>query len=323
MKKEILVLMALLCAPFFAHADTHAVTYPSRPIRLVVPFPPGGAIDTLARPIAKRLSEILGQPVLIDNRPGAGSTLGAANIAKSPADGYHLILGSSGLYLTFFYPNLPFNAFKDFTPIIHLVNIPSMLAVHPSLPIHSVKEFIEYGKKNPGKLFYGTTGIGVAHHLSGIMLAQLAEINMEHVPYKGGAPAITDALGGQVPVVILTASTLLPYTRTGKLRAIGVTENKRISVAPEIPTIRETVPGFVLPDSWSGILGPANMPRPIVEKLNAAFRQAITSPEVKRSLEAGSFEIVDRNSADEFASIIAPSALAYTKLLNASGIKPE
>ncbi len=321
MKKEILVLVALLCAPFFAHTDT----YPSKPIRLVVPYAAGGAMENIVRPTAQKLSEILGQPVIVDNRPGAAGMLGAGIVAKLPADGYS-ILGviASHYSMQYFVKNVPLNMMKDFTPIVHIGGAVNMLAVHPSLPVHSVKEFIEYAKKNPNKLFYGTSGVGTSHHLAGMELSRIAGINMVHVPYKGGGSSIVDVVGGQIPIVILTASTILPFAKEGKLRPLGLTGNKRTSLAPEIPTIAETVPSFVINESWGfGIVGPANLPRPIVEKLNAAFRQALHSPELKQRLEARGNEITANTSADEFTSIIIAENQLLGKVVSAAGIKPE
>jgi tripartite-type tricarboxylate transporter receptor subunit TctC len=199
-----LTLLALLCAPLMAWSQA----YPSKPIRLVVPYAPGGAVDSLARPVAQKLSEILGQPVIVDNRPGANATLGADNVARSSPDGYSLVLTSIVHYLVpFFSKAVPYDTMKDFTPIAQMAITPNILAVHPSMPVNSIKELIDYAKKNPGKLFYGTTGVGSTHHLGGVLFAQMANISLEHLPYKGGSPTINDALGGQIPVVILTSTT--------------------------------------------------------------------------------------------------------------------
>jgi tripartite-type tricarboxylate transporter receptor subunit TctC len=199
-----LTLLALLCAPLMAWSQA----YPSKPIRLVVPYAPGGAVDSLARPVAQKLSEILGQPVIVDNRPGANATLGADNVARSSPDGYSIVLTSIVHYLVpFFSKNVPYDTMKDFTPIAQMAITPNILAVHPSMPVNSIKELIDYAKKNPGKLFYGTTGVGSTHHLGGVLFAQMANISLEHLPYKGGSPTINDALGGQIPVVILTSTT--------------------------------------------------------------------------------------------------------------------
>lgn len=319
-RSKLFAAIALLCIPIVALADT----YPSKPIRLVVPYAAGGAMDTVARPLALKASEILGQPIIVDNRPGANATLGSDNVAKSAADGYTLLLVNAGHYVVpYFSKNVPYDAVKDFTPVANLATTPNILAVHPSVPAHSLKELTEYGKKNPEKMFFGTTGVGSLHQLAGVQLAQSAGIKMEHVPYKGGNPTITDAVGGQIPIVVLTASTILPYAKQGKLRPLGIVESKRLRVAPEIPTISETVTGYAVPDTWIGIAGPAKLPRAIIDKLNAVFRKAIHSPDVQQRLEAGGFEITGTTSASEFSSFIATDTKLIAKIVGAAGIKPE
>jgi tripartite-type tricarboxylate transporter receptor subunit TctC len=319
-----LALASLLAIPLIVPLAASAQGFPSKPLRLVVPYAPGGAVDAFARPTAQKLSEILGQAVVVDNKPGANTTIGADNVAKSAADGYSLILTSINHYIVpFFSKNVPYDATRDFTPVAQVGVTPNIVAVHPSLPAATVKEFIDYAKQNPGKLYYGTTGVGSTHHLAGVMLGQLAGINIEHLPYKGGSPTINDALGGQIPVVILTASTILPFARQGKLRALGVIEAKRARAAPEIPSIGETVPGYAVPATWFGVLGPAGMPRAVTERLNAAFRQAVNAPEVRQRLETGGFEITGSASPDEFAAAIAADTEVFRKIVTSAGIRPE
>ena len=212
---------------------------------MIVPYAPGGATDVLARPIAQRLSEQVGQPVIVENRPGANATIGADQVAKSPPDGYVFFLGSIVHYMVpFFSKNVPYDPVKDFTPIAQVAVVPNVLAVSPSLPIHSVKELIDYAKKSGAKLHYGTTGTGSTHHLGGIFLAQTTGIALEHVPYKGGNPAIQDVLSGSIPLVILTATTVMPQVNNGKLRALGLIENRRFDAVPGVPTIGETRAGL-------------------------------------------------------------------------------
>ena len=270
---------ALLAAPLIAFGQA----FPSKPIRLTVPLAPGGAVDAFARPTAQRLTELIGQPVVIENRPGASAMIGANHVAKSPPDGYSIVLTSINHYVVpMFTKNVPYDEVKDFTPIIIVCIFPNVIAVHPSLPVQSVKDLVEYAKKNPGKIYYGTTGIGSTQHLAGVLLAQVAGIDIEHVPYKGGNPTITDVLSGALPMAILTASTIMPVARQGRLRALGIVEAKRFRGAPDVPTVGESVPGYAMPDSWLAILGPAGMPRPIVDRLNAEIRKAITTPENAR-----------------------------------------
>jgi tripartite-type tricarboxylate transporter receptor subunit TctC len=311
----------LLAVPLLASAQQN---YPNRTIRLVVPYAAGGAGDGVARPLAQRLSEILGQTVIVDNKPGANATLGADLVAKAAHDGYNIVLAAVVHYIVpLFSRNVPYDAIKDFTPIAPVVVTPNILAVHPSLPVNNARELIDYGKKNPGKLFYGTTGVGSTHHLGGILFSQMAGIQMDHAPYKGGSPTINDALGGQIPVVILTSPTILPHARAGRLRAIGVIETKRARGTPDIPALGETVPGYGLPDTWFGVLGPANMPKALVDRLNAAIRQATAEPELRARLEKAGFEMSASMNADEFANSIRTDAEVYRRIVTSAGIKPE
>ena len=311
----------LLALPLLAAAQQ---SYPNRTIRLVVPYAAGGAGDGVARPLAQRLSEILGQTVIVDNKPGANATLGADLVAKAAPDGYNIVLAAVVHYIVpLFSKNVPYDAIRDFTPIAPVVVTPNILAVHPSLPVNNARELIDYAKKNPGKLFYGTTGVGSTHHLGGILFSQMAGIQMDHAPYKGGSPTINDALGGQIPVVILTSPTILPHARSGRLRAIGVIETKRARGTPEIPALGETVPGYGLPDTWFGVLGPANMPKAVVDRLNAAIRQATAEPELRARLEKAGFEMSASMSADEFANSIRNDAEVYRRIVTSAGIKPE
>ena len=311
----------LLALPLLAAAQQ---SYPNRTIRLVVPYAAGGAGDGVARPLAQRLSEILGQTVIVDNKPGANATLGADLVAKAAPDGYNIVLAAVVHYIVpMFSRNVPYDAIRDFTPIAPVVVTPNILAVHPSLPVNNARELIDYAKKNPGKLFYGTTGVGSTHHLGGILFSQMAGIQMDHAPYKGGSPTINDALGGQIPVVILTSPTILPHARSGRLRAIGVIETKRARGTPEIPALGETVPGYGLPDTWFGVLGPANMPKAVVDRLNAAIRQATAEPELRARLEKAGFEMSASMSADEFANSIRNDAEVYRRIVTSAGIKPE
>jgi tripartite-type tricarboxylate transporter receptor subunit TctC len=309
---------------FLAPILSGAQTFPNKPMRMVVPYAAGGAVDVLARPVAQRMSELLGEPMVVDNRPGANATLGTDNVARSPADGYSIVLTSIVHYLVpYFSKNVPYDTFKDFTPIANIAVTPNILAVHPSLGVNNMKEFIEYAKKNPDKLFYGTTGVGSTHHLAGILLAQMAHINIEHLPYKGGNPTITDAIGGQIPMVILTSPTILPYSKTGKLKALAIIEGKRSKTLPDTPTIGETVPGYAIPDLWFGVLGPAGMNKTLVDKLNLSLRQAVNTPEVKQKLEAFGFEVTGTANATEFAGSLQSDMEVFKKIIVTANIKPE
>lgn len=314
------LVLCALAAPLLASAQP----YPNKVIRMVVPYAAGGAADSIARPLAQKMSEILGQPVIVDNKGGANATLGADIAAKSPPDGYTILLSSVIQYIVpMFSKNVPYDPVKDFTLIAQVVVTPNVLAVHPSLPVHNTRELIDYARKNPGKLFYGTTGVGSTHHLGGVLFAQMAGIQMDHLPYKGGNPTISDALGGQIPVVILTAPTIMPHAKTGKLRPIGVIETKRARSVPDLPTLGEAVPGYGLPDTWFGMMGPANLPKPVVDRLNAAIRQALAMPDIKARLEEVGFEISPPMSADEFTAATRKDVEVFRRVVNNAGIKPE
>ena len=310
----------LLCAPLFAAAQA----FPSKPIRMVVPYAAGGATDVLARPIAQKLSEQMGQPVIVENRPGANATIGADYVARSAPDGYTFFLGSIVHYMVpFFTKNVPFEPMRDFTPIAHAAVVPNMLAVNPSLPVHSVQDLVEYAKKSGTKLHYGTTGAGSPHHLGGILLTQMTGIALEHVPYKGGNPAIQDVLSGSIPLVILTAATIMPQVRNGKLRALGLLETRRFAVVPGVPTIAENLPGYGVPDAWFGFMGPAGMPRAVVEKLNAEVRRAVQDPEVRQRIENIGMEPSSAVSPEQMAASIKTEVETIRRIVTTAGIQPE
>ncbi len=315
------LIAAFLMAPFAAHGQA----YPAKPVRMVVPFPAGGAMDTVARAIGNRLSEALGQQVVVDNRSGAGGTIGADVVAKAAPDGYTLVLtgGPPHLAYPFLMKNVPFDTVKDFTPIIMAATAPQAVVVHPSLPVASMKELIDYAKKNPGKLSYGTPGVGSGPHLGGMLLNRMAGIDLVHVGYRGGAPALTDVVGGQIPVAILVLSTAIPHVKSGKLRIIGLLDPQRAKAAPDTPTIAEAaLPNYAAPDQWIGVFGPANLPPAVVNQLNAAVQKAIALPDVASRLEAAGFE-VKGGSPQEFADYVVKAYALYARLAVELNLKPE
>lgn len=311
---------ALFCLPLGAAAQP----YPHKPIRLIVPYAPGGATDVLARPIAAKLGEQLGQPIVVENRPGANTAIGADQMVRSAPDGYTFMLGSVVQYmLPFFQKNVPFDPLKDFTPVSIVAVVPNVLAVNANLPIHSVKDLIDYAKKPGNRLLYGTTGSGSTHHLGGIVLAQAAGIALEHVPYKGGNPAMQDALAGSIPLLILTATTIMPQVKNGKLRALGLIESRRFDLVPGVPPIAETVPGYSVPDTWFGFVGPAGLPRPIVERLNAELRKAVQDAELQKRIENLGMVPTGTSSPDQVAATVRSESEAIRKVVAAAGIQPE
>ena len=321
MKAIRLTALSLLLAPVLALAQA----YPSKPVRMVVPYSAGGATDTVARAVGNRLSEALGQQVVIDNRGGASGMIGSDIVAKAAPDGYTLLLtvGPPHSAFPFFMKNVPFDTIKDFTPIIIVGTAPQSIVVHPSLPVTSVKELIDYAKKNPGKLSFGTSGVGSSQQMGGLMLNKAAGIDMVHVAYKGGAPALNDVLGGQIPVGIVIVSNVLTHVRAGKLRLLAVLEAQRAKAAPDIPTVAEAgVPGYALPDTWIGLVGPARLPAPIVNQVNAAVVKALGFPDVRARLEAAGFE-VRGSTPREFADGLEKNYTTYQKIVTEVGIQPE
>ena len=313
--------MGALCAlPLLASAQA----YPNKPIRMVVPYAAGGGVDTVGRAIAQQLSETLGQSVIIDNRPGGSSVIGTEQVAKSQADGYTLLVTLVSHYaMPFLSQNVRYDPVQDFTPVTIIGKAPQALFVNAALPVHSVKDLIEYVKKNPGKVSYATSGAGTSQHLGGELLNHAAHIDMIHVPYKGGAPALTDVVGGQVPVGILIYSNIKQYVANGKVRVLAVIESTRAKAAPDVPTIAEAgVLGFAVPDTWIGIMGPAGLPPAVVSRLDAEIAKAANAPAVRTRLDGAGFEVSVVQAA-EFAPQGPKITAMYKSITTTAGIKPE
>ena len=314
--------IALLLLIASAHAG--AQPYPARPIRLVVPFPPGGAVDYYARVVQQPLSEALGQPIVIDNKAGASGMVGADFVAKSPPDGYTLLLGNiaslainAGLY-----PKMPYDPLKDLTAIVRTVDVNYVLAVHPSVPANTVQELVRYAKANPGKLSYGSAGSGSLPHLGVELFKAQTGIDLLHVPYKGGGPMVADLLAGTVQVVIADQANLMPQVQAGKLRALAVATTKRSPNFADLPTIAESgVAGF---DStaWQGLAGPAGLSPEVVKRLNAAFNAVMAIPAVRDKLAGGGLEVVG-GSPEQFARFIAAEIAKWTKIAKDVGAKVD
>jgi len=304
--------------------SAQAQAWPVKPIRLVVPYPPGGSTDLLARSMGQKLGEALGQQIIVDNRAGASGMLGSEIVARTAPDGYTILLGTGathGLNLLL-NKTVPYDPVRDFTPITAAAEVPIILVVHPSVPAANAKELVEYGKKNPGKLAFGSSGTGSPHHLAGELFKQVGGIDLVHVPYKGAAPAVQDLIGGQIPMVFTTLSTALPHIRAGKIRAIGFVEAKRQASVPEIPTIGESLSGYVMPVSWLGFFAPAGLPEPILKRLNAEIVKAVQSPDVRAKLEGAGMPVVG-TSAEEFARMVKDDIETFRRIVTAAGIKPE
>ncbi len=267
-----------------------AQTFPVRPIRLVVPFPPGGAVDAYARIVQTRLGEQLGQPIVIENRGGAGGMIGADLVAKAAPDGYTLLVGNvAALAMNVgVYASMPYDPLRDFTPIMHTVDVNYALVIHPAVPVKTVAELVAHAKANPGKLSYGSAGAGSAPHLATELLKQRAGIDIVHVPYKGGGPMVADLLGGQIQLAIGDQANLMPQVKAGKLRVLAVGSARRSPTYPEVPTIAEAGFAGFEAGAWQAIVGPAGMPAPIVKRLHEALQRSMEAADVRdRLLGAG------------------------------------
>ncbi len=305
-------------------ALAQAPAWPTKPVRVVAGFAPGGISDILARVVGARLGEALGQPVLVENRAGAGGTIGADFVAKSAADGYTLFIGVNATQsiAPSLYAKLPYNPATDFAPITIAAITPVLLVVHPSLPVKNVKDLIAIAKAQPGQLNYGSTGTGALPHLTAELFSLRAGIKMNHVPYKGGAPAMLDLVAGQLSLMFDNIPTAIAQVRAGRVRAIGVAQLKRTPAAPEIPTIAESgLPGFEV-TSWQGFLAPAGTPTPIVNRLNAEILKVLAVADVREKLNAQGIEIVT-STPQEFAEIIRRDAQVWEKVVKATGTKLE
>ena len=291
----------LLPAP--ALAQTGAQAFPSRPLRLIVTWPPGGTTDILARQLAPQLSARLGQPVVVENRGGASGAIGAAELARAPSDGHSFGMVTSTVISAALLSRTAYDPLRDLTPILLLARVANILVVNPSLPVRTVAELIALAKAQPGKLTFGSPGIGSAVHISGEMFKLAAGVDMLHAPYRGGGPALADVVAGHIQLIFGNASSTLPFVREGSLRAIAVTSAARAAYLPEVPTIAETLPGFAI-DEWYGVLGPAGMPPAVAERLNAALMDIVTQPAERARLLEGGAEVAG-GTVEEFRRFMA------------------
>ncbi len=312
------LLAASLPASFVVSAAESA--YPSRPVRIIAPFPPGSGVDIIARTVGQALSVAWKHPVVVDNRAGAGGTVGSDIVAKANPDGHTLLLGNvSTLAITpHLYRNLPYDPLRDFAPITLITTSTNVLVIHPSVPARSIKEFVVLAKANPRGFSYGSTGSGTTPHLAGEMFKTMAGVEMVHVPYKGSAPALADLLGGQVQVMFGTLATSTPLIRSGKLRALGVTSLKRADVLPDVPSINEALlPGFEVM-IWQAMVAPSRTPKSVVARLNADIVKSLHTPEMRLRLTSQGLEAVG-NSPEEFSEYIRAEYTKWGKVVKASG----
>jgi len=322
-----LALLAAGCVAIAAGAvtrDVHAQaqSFPAKPVKLVVPFPPGGPLDSVGRAIAQKLTEAWGQSVVVDNRPGAGGNIGADLVAKSAPDGYTVVMGALSTHAVnpSLYPTMPYNAARDFAPITLVAVTPNVLVVNPSLPVRSVKDLIAYAKANPGKLSFGSGSNGSAGHLAGELFKVDAGIEMVHIPYKGAAPAMQALLAGDTQLMFDNLANSMPQVKAGKLRALAVTTAQRSKLAPDLPTMAEAgVPGFDI-STWFGLLAPAGTPPDVVAKWNADTVKILNAPETRERMTAQGAEAAPTTPA-EFAQFIARELAKYARIVKVSGAK--
>jgi tripartite-type tricarboxylate transporter receptor subunit TctC len=300
-----------------------AQTYPAKPVRFVAPYPPGGVNDIVARILGQRMAQALGQPWIIENRAGRGGNIGTDFVAKSAPDGYMLVHGGMGsLTLGPFLGKVPYDALRDFVPITLTARAPNILAVHPSLPVRSVKELIALAKARPGQLDYATSGVGSTPHVTAALFVSMAQVNMVHIPYKGGAPATTDLLAGQVPVAFAPIASLLPHVSSGRVRGLAVSSLQRSMSLPDMPTVNEAgLPSFEM-NPWFGILAPAGTPPEIVTRLNTELVRILRSPEVASQFGAQGVEPA-HSTPSEFLAVIKSDLQKWEKVIREAGIKGE
>ncbi len=303
---------------------SHAQTYPAKPVRLIVPYAPGGANDLVSRLVGQKLAAGLGQPVVIDNRAGAGGTIGLDNCAKAPPDGYTLVMApaSSLTVAPALNSKLPYDPVRDFAPVTGVAGGPNVLALHPSVPAASMKEFLALVRAKPGRLTYATSGPTSMSGLSGELLKSLAKLDMVGVAYKGTGPAVIELIGGQVDVMIVDLAIAMPHVRDRRLRALAVSGSKRSAFEPGIPTIAESgVPGYDLVN-WRGVLAPAGTPREVVLKLNAEIVKVLGLPDIREALGREGYEPIG-DTPEQFAALIRSELARYAKLVKLAGIKPD
>ena len=313
------VMLAISLIGLVISFNGKAQSYPNQPIRLVIPFAAGGPSDVLARGFSQRLGESLGQPIIIDNKPGAGTNLAAEFVAKSKADGYTIFLmmvGTQAINETL-YKKLSYNTIKDFSPISLIASSSLMLVANPSVPVKSVADLIAYLKTNPGKINFGSSGTGTPLHLGGELFNVQAGTTLNHVPYKGAAPALTDVLGGQIQTAMVGTPAALPFVKTGKLTAIGVTSLKRSSNAPEIPAIAETLPKFEVELVYA-MVAPAGTPKDIINKLNSQLVSVLNNPEIKSQLNSKGFDLTS-SSPEQLGEYIKSEVSKWAPIVKKSG----
>lgn len=314
----------LMCAALVAPAIAIAQAYPTKPVRMLVPFPAASVPDIIARQVMDKAGPPLGQPVIVENRVGAGGRIAAAAAAKSPADGYTLLLGSTSTHMVapYIVKNMPYDSFRDFTPITNTSSSQTGVMVNAELPVGSIRELVEYAKKNPGKLAFGSNGIGSTHHLRGELIKMAAGIDMIHVPFGGSNELVTAVLAGTVPLTFITPGTVRALIQAGKIRHIAMATPKRVPSMPIVPVVTEDLPGYEPIVDWFAFFGPGNLPRPIVNRLNSEMVKALNLPDVRAALEGQSLLVI-ASTPDELAAQMKADFAIYARVVKASGLQPE
>lgn len=317
---SVILLLAAHAGVSPAQDGRAAGRYPTKPIRLIVPFAPGGGNDTMARILGVHLTESWGQQIVIDNRPGASGVLASEIVAKGAPDGYTILMGNVGSHGIFpaLYARLPYDAVKDFTAITLVGSAPNIIVAHPGVPANNLKELIALAKARPGQLNFGSSGPGSSGHLAGEILKTAAGIDMVHIPYRGIAPATTDLLGGQIPLTFSNMLSVTPHVKAGRLKAIAVTSLKRSPAAPDVPAVSETIPGFDV-ISWWGVVGPPGIPREVVTRLNREIARILRLPDVKERLARQGVDPAG-NTPEEFAAYIKTEIAKYRKAVKDAGV---
>jgi tripartite-type tricarboxylate transporter receptor subunit TctC len=318
-RRTLLGLAAAACLPLAAWAQA----YPNKPITLLVPFPPGGPTDLVARVLAKKMSEQMGQSIVIDNKPGANGNIAAVAAAKAPADGYTVLYNTSSITLSpALYKNLAYDVQRDLAPVALTAVVPLALVVNPGVPVNNVREFIAYAKANPGKLSYGSAGNGNVTHLAAFQLVRHHDIDATHVPYRGSAPADVDLVAGQIQFMTDTINSVMPFVKDKRLKLLAVTTSQRMSLFPDVPTLSETVmPGFEA-GAWQGIMVPANTPKAVVQRLNAEINKALQSAEVKEKLALQGAEPLGSTS-EEYGAYVKKELARWAAVVKATGVTLE
>lgn len=301
-----------------------AQAWPAKPLRMILAFPPGGPTDINARIFAMKMGETLGQQVVVDNRPGAGGNIAAAEAAKAPADGYTIFYNTSAITIApSLYSKVSYDTARDFAPVALTATVPLVLAINPGVPAKTVQEFIAYARANPGKVNYGSSGSGTITHLAGALFASQLGLQVQHIPYKGSAPALADVAGGQTQMMIDTINTILPYARDGRLRALGIAITRRSAALPEVPTLEEAanLPGFEM-SAWQGIVVPAATPREIVARLNAEVNKAVQNADLRARLAATGSEPLGGTS-EQYAAYIKSELARWAKVVKDAGARAD